>query len=136
MKDLHSTENPKLTCVLVGVASKQQESEQVIEYLDELEFLARTYNLETMRVFTQRLEKPDKATYIGKGKVEEISSYVKENKIHLLRTSDNERIVLEIKDPIQLEEFENKKNFKCVQFTMMESMGMLRVASWDAMATR
>ncbi|MDZ4665211.1 MAG: GTPase HflX [Bacteroidota bacterium] len=88
MKDLHSTEKPQLTCVLIGVASKQQESEQVIEYLDELEFLARTYNLETVRVFTQRLEKPDKSTYIGKGKVEEISAFVKENKVDVLIFDD------------------------------------------------
>lgn len=88
MKDLHSTEKPKLTCVLIGVASKQQETEQVMEYLDELEFLARTYDLDTVRVFTQRLDKPDKSTYIGKGKVEEISAYVKENKVDVLIFDD------------------------------------------------
>jgi GTPase len=88
MKELHSTAKPQLTCVLIGVAGKQQESEQVLEYLDELEFLARTYDLETVRVFTQRLEKPDKSTYIGKGKVEEIAAYVKENKVDVLIFDD------------------------------------------------
>jgi GTP-binding protein HflX len=88
MKELHSTAKPQLTCVLIGVAGKQQESEQVLEYLDELEFLARTYDLETVRVFTQRLEKPDKSTYIGKGKVEEIYEYVKEHKVDVLIFDD------------------------------------------------
>jgi GTP-binding protein HflX len=88
MKELHSTAKPQLTCVLIGVAGKQQESEQVLEYLDELEFLARTYDLETVRVFTQRLEKPDKSTYIGRGKVEEIHDYVKEHKVDVLIFDD------------------------------------------------
>ena len=88
MKELHSTAKPQLTCVLIGVAGKQQEQEQVLEYLDELEFLARTYDLETVRVFTQRLEKPDKSTYIGKGKVEEIHNYVKEHKVDVLIFDD------------------------------------------------
>lgn len=88
MKELHSTAKPQLTCVLIGVASKQQETEQVLEFLDELEFLARTYDLETVRVFTQRLEKPDKSTYIGKGKVEEIHAYVKEHKVDVLIFDD------------------------------------------------
>ncbi len=88
MKELHSTAKPQLTCVLIGVAGKQQETEQVLEFLDELEFLARTYDLETVRVFTQRLEKPDKSTYIGRGKVEEIHNYVKENKVDVLIFDD------------------------------------------------
>jgi GTP-binding protein HflX len=88
MKELHSTAKPQLYCILIAVASKQQEEEQVIEYLDELEFLARTYGLETKRVFTQRLEKPDKSTFIGKGKLEEVAAYAKENNIDVVIFDD------------------------------------------------
>ncbi len=88
MKDLHSTAKPQLFCVLIAVAQKQQEEEQIFEYLDELEFLARTYNLETKRMFIQRLEKPDKSTFVGKGKLDEISSYVKENAIDVVIFDD------------------------------------------------
>lgn len=88
MKELHSTAKPQLYCVLIAVAPKQQEDELILEYLDELEFLARTYNLETKRVFTQRLEKPDKSTFIGKGKLDEVAAYVKENNIDVVIFDD------------------------------------------------
>jgi GTP-binding protein HflX len=85
---LVSTAKPQLTCVLIGVILKLQDDTQAFEYLDELEFLARTYSLETVRVFTQRLEKPDKATFIGKGKLEEVSAYVKEHNVDVVIFDD------------------------------------------------
>ena len=88
MKELHSTAKPQLYCVLIAVANKQQEEEQIFEYLDELEFLARTYSLETKRMFIQRLERPDKSTFVGKGKLEEIVNYVKENNIDVVIFDD------------------------------------------------
>jgi GTP-binding protein HflX len=85
---LVSTAKPQLTCVLIGVILKLQDDTQAFEYLDELEFLARTYSLETVRVFTQRLEKPDKATFIGKGKLEEVAAYVKEHNVDVVIFDD------------------------------------------------
>lgn len=85
---LVSTAKPQLTCVLIGVILKLQDDTQAFEYLDELEFLARTYSLETVRVFTQRLEKPDKATFIGKGKLDEVASYVKEHNVDVVIFDD------------------------------------------------
>jgi GTP-binding protein HflX len=73
---------------LIGVILKLQDDLQAFEYLDELEFLARTYSLETVRVFTQRLEKPDKATFIGKGKLDEVASYVKEHNVDVVIFDD------------------------------------------------
>lgn len=87
-EEFFSTAKPQLTCILIGVILKLQDDSQAFEYLDELEFLARTYNLETTRVFVQKLEKPDKATFIGKGKLEEIASYVKENKTDVVIFDD------------------------------------------------
>jgi GTP-binding protein HflX len=58
------------------------------EYLEELAFLAETYGLETKKTFTQKLEKPDKATFIGKGKLSEIKGFVLENKIDVVIFDD------------------------------------------------
>jgi GTP-binding protein HflX len=64
--------------VLVGVIYKNREDE-IKTYLDELEFLAKTAGAETVKIFTQRLDQPNKKFFIGKGKVQEIKDYI-ENK--------------------------------------------------------
>lgn len=58
------------------------------EYLDELAFLAETYSLTTLKTFTQKLEKPDKATFIGKGKLAEVKEFVIEHKIDVVIFDD------------------------------------------------
>jgi GTPase len=58
------------------------------EYLDELAFLAETYGLSTTKTFTQKLEKPDKATFIGKGKLAEVKNFVLENAIDVVIFDD------------------------------------------------
>jgi len=83
-----STAIPTHTCVLVGVINKLQDDGLAKEYLEELAFLAETYGLETVKTFTQKLERPDKATFIGKGKVAEICNFVKENKIDVVIFDD------------------------------------------------
>lgn len=62
--------------VLVGVVSKEQTDEQVQEYLDELAFLAETAGAVTLKRFTQKLQHPDSKTFVGKGKLEEIKTYI------------------------------------------------------------
>lgn len=88
MKETVSTEIPTHTCVLIGVINKLQDDGLAKEYLEELAFLAETYGLETKKTFTQKLEKPDKATFIGKGKVSEIKNFVVENKIDVVIFDD------------------------------------------------
>ncbi|MBL7910730.1 MAG: GTPase HflX [Bacteroidia bacterium] len=88
MKETNSTAIPTHTCVLMGVINKLQDDGLAKEYLEELAFLAETYGLETKKTFTQKLEKPDKATFIGKGKVSEIKNYVLENKIDVVIFDD------------------------------------------------
>ena len=65
--------------VLVGVIQQGQTDEQVEEYLGELEFLALTAGAVTAKKFVQKLAHPDKKTFVGKGKLEEIKQYVTEN---------------------------------------------------------
>ena len=84
----HSTEVPKSIAVLIGVINKKQNESLSYEYLDELAFLAATYGVETKKVFTQKLEKADKATFIGKGKLIEVKTYIVENKIDIVIFDD------------------------------------------------
>ncbi|MCD6068032.1 MAG: hflX [Bacteroidetes bacterium] len=74
--------------ILITVAGKRDDAEQIDEYLDELEFLTLTYGGITVKRFVQRLEKPDKSTYIGKGKITEIREYAEANNIKLLVFDD------------------------------------------------
>jgi GTPase len=62
--------------VLVGVIQNEHTDMQVNEYLDELEFLAETAGVETIKRFTQRLKHPDARSFVGKGKLEEIKKYI------------------------------------------------------------
>lgn len=80
--------NEKQLAVLVGVISKFQDEDHSKEFLEELEFLAETYGVKTLKWFTQKLEKPDKSTFIGKGKLEEINKFVKENNVDVIIFDD------------------------------------------------
>ncbi len=61
---------------MVALVNNQQTKQQVREYLDELEFLAATLGVDVKHSFTQKLEKPDVRTFVGKGKLEEIKALV------------------------------------------------------------
>lgn len=76
------------TAVLAGLINQSQNEEKVKEYLDELEFLATTARIETLKRFTQKLDKPDPKTFLGKGKIEEIAKYIKENNVSTLIFDD------------------------------------------------
>lgn len=83
-----STEQHIPQAVLIGIINKQQSESLAWEYLDELAFLAQTYGVETKKVFTQKLERPDKATFIGKGKLHDVKTFVEENKIEVVIFDD------------------------------------------------
>lgn len=74
--------------VLVGLITQNQDEATTKEYLDELEFLAETAGAKVYKRFTQRLANPDVATYVGKGKMEEIVEYVKAKGIELVLLDD------------------------------------------------
>lgn len=76
------------TAVLVGLISKEQTEEQTQEYLDELEFLALTDGVKTLKRFTQKLPHPDTKSYVGKGKLEEIKAYVESREVDLVIIDD------------------------------------------------
>jgi GTPase len=62
-------------CVVIALI-KQEDTEAIVkEHLDELEFLCLTAGAITKRRFLQK-QNPDPRSFIGKGKVEEIASYI------------------------------------------------------------
>lgn len=75
--------------ILIGLIQRNQNEEQVKEYLDELEFLALTAGAKTVKRFTQKADHPDKRTFVGKGKLEEIADYVENNDIDLVIFDDD-----------------------------------------------
>lgn len=75
--------------VLVGLVTLRQNEAKVKEYLDELDFLARTAGAEPEKRFIQKLEYPNPRTYVGKGKLEEIQQYIEENEIGLVIFDDD-----------------------------------------------
>ena len=77
MKEFVISEAKSETAVLVGLITPQQDEAKTTEYLDELEFLATTAGVSTVRRFTQRMAGPSSVTYVGSGKLREIREYIK-----------------------------------------------------------
>ena len=78
MKEFVISEAKAETAVLVGLITQQQDEAKTKEYLDELEFLADTAGAITVKRFTQKVQGPSQVTYVGKGKLEEIKQYIKQ----------------------------------------------------------
>ncbi len=75
--------------LLVGVVQKDQTERQVVEYMDELAFLAETAGAVTVKRYLQKLSFPDGKTFVGKGKLEEIKNYISlHNNIELVIFDD------------------------------------------------
>ncbi len=84
-----ATEIKKERAILVAVKTQVVSREKVAEYLDELEMLADTAGAETILKVVQERKRIDSATFIGKGKVEEIVELVELNDIDLLIFDDD-----------------------------------------------
>lgn len=76
-----TAEQRRERAVMVAVIRDNQPPAQVGEYLDELQFLAETADIECVRRFTQRLPQPSSRIYVGPGKLEEIAAWCKEQEI-------------------------------------------------------
>ena len=74
--------------VVVAVIRDAQPIEQAEEFLGELEFLAETADIVTVRRFTQRLPQPSSRIYVGPGKLDEIAAYCAENEIDVVIFDD------------------------------------------------
>jgi GTP-binding protein HflX len=72
---------PTEKAVFVGIIKQNDDERKVIEYLNELQFLAQTAGATPDKQFLQKVDKPDNATYIRSGKLIEIAQYCEENEI-------------------------------------------------------
>lgn len=90
MKDFVQYDIKSDNAVLVGLVTPDQSEETVKEYLDELAFLAETAGLIPCERFIQRLDTPNTATFVGKGKLEEIEQHVmdEENEVGVVIFDD------------------------------------------------
>ena len=74
--------------VFVGIIRQGDEERKILEYLEELEFLAETAGVTGDRKFIQKVDRPDKGTYIRSGKLQEIAEYCENNEINYVIFDD------------------------------------------------
>lgn len=89
MGESFSTATVKETAVLVALINQTQNEQTTKEHLEELAFLAETLGVETVKMFTQQLAKPDVRSFVGKGKLEEIDHFVQANNVDIVIFDDD-----------------------------------------------
>src|SRR5476651_1944852 len=102
---VYDTAEKQEKVVLVGIITPGDTEEQTKEYLEELEFLVMTAGGLTVKNFTQRMLKPDRATFVHSGKLEEIRDYVKSEEIDIVVFDDE-------LTPSQMRNIENELQVK------------------------
>ncbi|MDH6356924.1 GTPase HflX [Parabacteroides sp. PF5-9] len=88
MKDFVISQTQTEKAVLVGLITPQQNEQRIEEYLDELDFLAETAGVQSIKRFTQKLDYPHPVTFVGSGKLQQIKEYVVENEVGLVIFDD------------------------------------------------
>ena len=96
--------------VFVGVIKQNDDERQIMEYLDELEFLAETAGAVGVKKFIQKVDRPDSRTYIRSGKLIEIKQYCEENEIEVVIFDDE-------LSPTQLRNIERELNIRILDRT-------------------
>lgn len=89
MKEFVISQESSERAVLVGLITPAQPEARVLEYLDELAFLADTAGATEVARFTQKLDYPNPRTFVGKGKLDEIKAYVEANDVGLIIFDDD-----------------------------------------------
>lgn len=85
---IYDTAPKRETAVLVSVITPDMSEQIVKDYLTELEFLVQTAGGETKGVFTQKLAKPEHATFVGSGKLAEIKEFVEAEEVDMVVFDD------------------------------------------------
>lgn len=88
MIDIRQSIEYRERAVLVAVISDKSTAEQTDEYLDELEFLAETADIETVGRVTQKIPTPNSRIYLGPGKLQELALYCKDKEIDVVIFDD------------------------------------------------
>lgn len=76
MAKLHSTEDIKENCIIIAVSTKKEDD--ISRKIEETSRLAETAGLNIVKCFYQVIKDFNKATVLGKGKLEEIARYIAE----------------------------------------------------------
>ena len=105
---IHDTAVKPETAVLVSVITPDVSEETAKEYLEELEFLVTTAGGVTKGIFTQKLAFPDRATFVGSGKLDEIKEYIQAEEIDMVVFDDE-------LSPSQLRNIEKYFNIKVLE---------------------
>ena len=105
LQKLHDTAPRQETAVLVSLVRQHQPDQEVEEHLDELAFLAETLGAKTVYRFKQKMDKPDIRTFVGKGKLEEIQTYVEHFGVDMVIFDDD-------LSPSQMRNLENEIKVK------------------------
>ncbi|MDF2156326.1 GTPase HflX [Algoriphagus sp. CAU 1675] len=105
LQKLHDTAPKQETAVLVSVIRQNQSEQETEEHLDELAFLTETLGVKAVYRFTQKMEKPDIRTFVGKGKLEEIQAYVEHFGVDMVIFDDD-------LSPSQMKNLENELKVK------------------------
>tara|TARA_B100001996_G_scaffold363316_1_gene331498 strand:- start:1631 stop:2896 length:1266 start_codon:yes stop_codon:yes gene_type:complete len=74
--------------IIIGVIKPGDTDETINEHLDELELLAQTAGAEVVGRITQKISKINSATFIGKGKADQIIAQAKELEVKLIIFDD------------------------------------------------
>ena len=99
--------------VLVGLITPNQPEDRTKEYLDELAFLADTHGIVPVKRFTQRLNLPITATYVGEGKLEEIDQYIVESQKSKVESNPIDVVIFDDElSPRQIRNIEKALNHK------------------------
>ncbi len=96
--------------VFVGVIKQGDDERQIMEYLDELEFLAETAGAVGVKKFIQKVDRPDSRTYIRSGKLTEIKQFIEENEVEVVIFDDE-------LSPTQLRNIERELNIRILDRT-------------------
>lgn len=105
IKKIYDTAIKPERAVLVGIITPNETEDQEKEYLEELAFLVETAGGETITSFTQRMQKPDRATFVGSGKLDEIKAFVDAEEADIVVFDDE-------LSPSQLRNIENELKVK------------------------
>lgn len=87
--------------ILVSVVGNQTPEWRIKDELEELRFLAETAGYTTLKTFTQKIQRPDSRTFVGKGKLEEIRLFLEEHPAETVIFDDD-------LSPSQLRNIENE----------------------------
>jgi GTP-binding protein HflX len=108
---LHELVNiPRERAIAIGVGNRSYSREESLEHLEELAFLAETAGAEVVCKIYQDRDRPDGATAIGRGKLEEIKEIIEEDKI-VLAIFDDELT------PAQMRNLNRELNIKVMDRT-------------------